>query len=159
VSDDRGHRHRSGGGTRWLTLLGWGAAVLLAANLVWLQLSSGDGRSPAPVSRAMLLAAAFWLPVVAGAVACALGLWWAVLAHMRREKSSLVWLRNAFTGGLVGLAVLTVAGQRFPREWLAVAAVAVLAAVTGVFAYATFREYRRTAGHGGGRHGSHGDDE
>lgn len=153
-SDDRsgsGHgssRGRSAGG-RWLALAGWILAAVLLVHFLWSNvLGDGAGVRPA-VPREVLLALAYWVPVAALLAACAAGLTWAWRAYRRREKGSVLWMRNGFLSGVGGALVLTIATfdeRHFPRPWLAAVSAVVLAVVLWVFAYATYREERRSTG-------------
>lgn len=154
------HEHRSGRGTgtNWAMVAGWAVAILLAANLIWGRIHEDGGRPQGFVSETILLTVAFWVPVVALAATSVAGFVWCTQTYRRREKSSVMWTRHAFTFGLVAalaIAAVTYVPQSVNRQWLASIAACLLAGQSGMFAYAAFRENRRTLGGGrGGRHGS-----
>lgn len=164
MSDEREHRHRSGGGNRWLMIVGWVAAALLAGNLVWGRLNQVGDRPQGFVSDDVVRWVTFWTPIAALVAAAVAGGYWTTLVFARREKSSLVWQRFGFGAGLLSAFVLMVllfqSGRTetaAKRHWILCTAAALCAIQTGLFAYAAFREHRRSSGHGG-RHGS-GDEE
>lgn len=149
---DRSRGARRTAGFRWTSVAGWVLAVLLLAHFVWGHLRAEDGRPKSPLPEGAIRAIAFWVPVAATVAACALGALWAHRAWLRKEKGSLLWTRNAFFAGIGASAVLAVTAldaRTFPREWFVSIAALLLAAVTGVFAYASHREVRRS--HSGSR--------
>jgi protein-S-isoprenylcysteine O-methyltransferase Ste14 len=80
---------------------------------------------------------------------CGLGARWAQLTYVRREKGSLLWQRNAFLVGALmpfGLVAVAMDRRNAPHLWIVAVCLLSMAVVTGVFAYAAFREYRRTTG-------------
>lgn len=156
MSDERGHRgHASRGGIgRWAMIAGWVIAAALAGHLV---LGMLRGRSdPAGGSGALLpdrvyFAVAFWAPAAVLVLASAAGIFWTAKVYARREKSSVLWMRHAFTFGVLSAILLAVVTfqdpKRFRREWLVAAVAAIAAAQMAFFANAAFRDYRRSAGH------------
>jgi len=158
--DEREHgrrRHASGGGAgRWAMIAGWILAAGLAANLIVGKLRPGEaGRPQGFLSESLVLVAAFWTPIAVLAGAAVMGAVWTLQTHARREKPSLLWMRNSFIFGAIATLLIVVAVQTksVKREWLAVWFAVLAAAQMSLFAYAAFREYRRTVGHGGGRRG------
>jgi hypothetical protein len=157
--DEREHgrrRHSSGGGVgRWVTIAGWVIAAGLAANLVIGQLRKDDvGRPEGVISKDLALGAAFWLAVAVTVGAAALGIHWTMKTHARREKSSLLWMRNSFIFCVVSAVLLAAVPRDKGGYWyIAWLAAAIVAAQTSLFAYTAFREFRRTVGQGGGRRG------
>jgi len=130
---------RPGGALRWFAVGGWVVAALLLAHFVSSNVES---------VRNVVLLVAFWVPFAGLVVACLCGTWWSARSYVRREKGSLLWTRNGFVTGLLASVALGVAAfdeTHFPRPWLAAVAAVLLASVTGVFAYASFREDRRLA--------------
>jgi hypothetical protein len=142
---------------RWITLAGWLLAAVLGGNLVVAQLRTGEGARPAGfLSEQTIVACAFWLPVAVLVIASVLGILWTMRVYVRREKSSLLWMRNAFVFGLVSALLLALASQEariFKREWLAAWCAFLAAAQVSLFAYAAYREMRRNAARRGRRSG------
>lgn len=161
MSEDAGsHEHRgrrSRGGPGWATIAGWAVAAVLAAYLVYGMLHQEGGRPQAPFSEETLLATLFWGSVGIAAVASAAGILWTVQAHARRAKDSLVWMRHAFTFGVVAAVLLAAVPRSKDGHWyIAWAAAALVAGQSALFAYAAWREVQRSHG---GRRSRHGDDD
>jgi hypothetical protein len=156
---DHAHRPSRWGARRWLTLGGWCVAVVLGANLAWGRLHAQDGVWLGFLSKDAVLAALFWAGVAAAAAASVAGIVWTTGTYRRREKSSLLWTRHAFVFGVVAAAVLALVPRSPDGHWyVAWAAAALVAGQSALFAYAAYREHRRTVG-SGGRRGRHGDDD
>jgi hypothetical protein len=151
--DRAGGRDDDGPGMgRWLTIGGWLLAALLGGYVVVSQARRGEGDRAGLLSERNLTRIAFWLPLSVLFGACALGALWSMQVYRRREKASVLWTRNAFVFGIF-VSMLLVFGVMdegsFPRQWLAPWCTALVAAQASLFAYASFREKRRTLGHPG----------
>lgn len=126
-------------------IAGWVLGVFLAANLAFAMFRTDEtGRPNSLLSEEAVVAAAFWIPVAAIAIAAGVGAFAAWRAWQRSERAASLWLLRAFVVSLVLCIAITACAleRAVDRRWFTVCAVVALAVQTILFAIATTRESR-----------------